>query len=207
MNAPLDGIKVIELASFVAAPAAGALLADMGADVVKVEVPAGEVYRYSMPKVFGMESDFPEAPAFQMDNRGKRSLALDLEKPEARAALGRLVEQADLFLTNMLPGRLERYGFAPEALLKSRPELVIGRLSGYGPDGPEANTPAFDYAAYWARTGLMDMMREPDSPPAFQRAGVGDHAASLALVSGLLAALRVRDRDGVGQVGTPMGRW
>ncbi len=200
MTAPLEGIKVVELASFVAAPAAGALLADMGAEVVKIEVPTGEVYRYSMPKVFGMDNDFPESPAFQMDNRGKRSVALDIEKAEARAALEKLVGRADVFLTNMLPHRLERHGFGAAELQQRYPELVIGRLSGYGPEGPEANTPAFDYAAYWARTGMMDMMREPDAPPAFQRAGLGDHAAALAMVSGILGALRVRDRDGVGQV-------
>jgi crotonobetainyl-CoA:carnitine CoA-transferase CaiB-like acyl-CoA transferase len=200
MSAPLEGVRVVELASFVAAPAAGALLADLGAEVVKVEVPNGEVYRYSMPKVFGMANDFPEAPPFQMDNRGKRSIALDIERPPARAALARLVERADVLLTNMLPRRLERYGFGPAALQARHPRLVIARLSGYGAEGPEADTPAFDYAAYWARTGFMDMMREPDAPPAFQRAGIGDHAAALALVSGVLAALRVRDRDGHGQV-------
>ncbi len=200
MGAPLEGIRVVELASFVAAPAAGALLADMGADVVKIEVPGGEVYRYSMPKVFGMASEFSEGPAFQMDNRGKRSLVLDIERPAARAALERLIDGADVFLTNMLPHRLERHGMDAAALQERCPRLVIGRLSGYGPDGEEAKTPAFDYTAYWARTGLMDMMREPDSPPAFQRAGVGDHAAALALVSGILGALRVRDRDGIGQV-------
>ncbi|MDX1648501.1 MAG: CoA transferase [Myxococcota bacterium] len=199
MTAPLEGVKVVEVASYVAAPAAGALLADLGAEVVKVEVPRGEVYRYSQPRYAGLRSDFPESPQFHMDNRGKRSLALDLGRPAAREALGRVIDGADVVLTNLLPRRAVRYGLDPESLRAGRPELVVAHLSGYGPEGPDAETPSFDYAAYWARTGFMDMLREPDSPPAWQRPGIGDHAAALALVSGILAALRVRDRTGRGQ--------
>jgi crotonobetainyl-CoA:carnitine CoA-transferase CaiB-like acyl-CoA transferase len=199
MTAPLAGIRVVELASFVAAPAAGALLADLGAEVVKVEVPDGELYRHSRPRLLGIKHDFPEAAHFQMDNRGKRSLALDLTQAPARAAVARLVDRADVFLTNMLGHRLERYGLDATTLRARRPELIVAALSGYGPEGPDATRPAFDYAAYWARTGFMDLMHEPDSPPAYQRPGIGDHAAALALVSGILAALRVRDQTGVGQ--------
>ncbi|MCG8588464.1 MAG: CoA transferase [Proteobacteria bacterium] len=199
MRAPLAGIRVVEIASYVAAPAAGALLADLGADVVKVEVAKGEVYRHSTPRVTGIRSEFPEAPHFQMDNRGKRSLTLDLTSADARAALRRVIARADVVLTNMLPQRLEKYGLDAARLRGERPELIFASLSGYGPEGPDAETPAFDYTAYWARTGLMHQLHEPDAPPAFQRPGLGDHAASLALVSGILAALRTRDRDGVGQ--------
>lgn len=199
MTAPLAGIRVVELASFVAAPAAGALLADLGAEVVKVEIPEGELYRHSRPKLLGIKSDFPEAAHFQMDNRGKRSLALDLTREPARAALAQLVDRADVFLTNMLGHRLARYGLDAATLRARRPELIVAALSGYGPEGPDAARPAFDYAAYWARTGFMDLMHEPDAPPAYQRPGIGDHAAALALVSGILAALRVRDQTGAGQ--------
>jgi crotonobetainyl-CoA:carnitine CoA-transferase CaiB-like acyl-CoA transferase len=199
VSAPLEGIRVVELASFVAAPAAGALLADLGADVVKVEVPRGELYRYATPGALGIASDFPEAPQFHMDNRGKRSLALDVTRPEARDALHRLIERADVVLTNMLPERLRRYGFDAASLRRRQPALVFASLTGYGDEGPDAGRPAFDYTAYWARTGFMDLMREPDAAPAFQRPGVGDHAASLSLVAGILAALRVRDRTGEGQ--------
>jgi crotonobetainyl-CoA:carnitine CoA-transferase CaiB-like acyl-CoA transferase len=200
MSAPLSGIRVVELASFVAAPAAGALLADLGAEVVKVEVPWGEIYRHSVPRHAGFDSDFPLAPHFQMDNRGKRSVALDLALPEAVAALHRLVDRADVLLTNMLPERLARLGLDPAALRARRPELIVARLSGYGPTGPAANAPAFDYSTYWARTGFMDMLHEPDAPPAFQRPGMGDHSASLALVVGVLSALRQRDAGAPGQV-------
>jgi crotonobetainyl-CoA:carnitine CoA-transferase CaiB-like acyl-CoA transferase len=201
MVAPLEGIRVVEIANFVAAPAAGALLADLGAEVIKVEVPQGEIYRYSRPKFLGApECEFPEGPAFHMDNRGKRSLALDMTRPAARAALQRVIDGADIVLTNMLPTRLRKYGFDAETLRARKPSLIFASMNGYGPLGEEASNPAFDYVAYWARTGFMDIMHDCDGAPAFQRPGIGDHAAGLALVSGILAALRVRDRTGEGQV-------
>ena len=200
MSAPLSGIRILELASFVAAPSAGALLADLGAEVVKVEIPAGEIYRHSRPRLQGIKHDFPEAPQFQMDNRGKQSLAIDIRKPAAQKAVRNLVDQADIFLTNMLPHRLERYGLDPEALRTARPELIVAILSGYGRTGPDAQRPSFDYTAYWARSGMMDQMRDAGAAPTFLRPGVGDHAAALSLVTGILAALRMRDQDGLGQV-------
>ncbi len=200
MPAPLDGIRVVEIASFVAAPACGALLADLGAEVIKVEVPWGEIYRHSRPSFAGYDSDFLGAPHFHMDNRGKHSLALDLALPQAVEALAKVIAGADVVLTNMLPERQEKYGLDGQTLLARHPELIIARLSGFGPDGPEANAPAFDYSTYWARTGLMDQLHEPDAPPPFQRPGMGDHSASLSLAVGILAALRTRDHDGKGQV-------
>jgi len=167
--------------------------------VIKVEIPEGEVYRHSIPRRLGYKSEFPEAPQFQMDNRGKRSLALDLNRPAARRALDRVLDGADVLLTNLLPQRLTRYALDAAALRRDRPALVVANLTGYGTEGAEADRPGFDYAAYWARTGLMDQMREPDAPPAFLRSGVGDHAAAMALTTGILAALRVRDRTGAGQ--------
>ena len=199
VTAPLEGIRVVEVASYVAAPAAGALLGDLGAEVIKVEIPGGEVYRHSLPRRLGYKSKFPEAPQFQMDNRGKRSLALDMNRPAARRALDRVVDRADVVLTNLLPSRLVRHALDAATLRRERPALIVANLTGYGSEGPEADRPGFDYAAYWARTGFMDQLREPDAPPAFLRGGVGDHAASLAICTGILAALRSRDRTGEGQ--------
>ena len=196
---PLSGIRVVEVASFVAAPAAGALLADLGADVIKIEVPQGEVYRLTRPRMLGYGESPDFAPHFHMDNRGKRSLALDLGQAEARDALARVIDGADVLLTNMLPERRAKFGLDDASLRARHPRLIVASLSGYGPEGDEANNPAFDYAAYWARTGLMHQMREPDSPPAWLRPGTGDHAASLALTTGILAALRTRDATGEGQ--------
>ncbi len=197
---PLDGIRVVEVAHFVAVPAAGTLLADLGAEVVKVEIPPrGEIYRRSRPRYGGYDSEFPENPAFHMDNRGKRSIALDLTRPEARDALLRIVDRADVFITNLLPRRRVRYGLDHESLLRRHPRLVVGAINGYGLGGEEADRPAFDYAAYWARTGMMDLMHDEGTPPSLQRPGVGDHAAASNLVCGILAALRLRDATGQGR--------
>jgi crotonobetainyl-CoA:carnitine CoA-transferase CaiB-like acyl-CoA transferase len=200
MVAPLEGIQVVEVATYLAAPSSGALLADLGAEVIKVEVPQGEIYRYSRPSMVGLDSDFPESPGFQMNNRGKRSLALDLNRAEARKALERVIGRADVLLTNLLPSQLKKYELDPESQRQRRPALIYATLTAYGLGGKEADTPSFDYGAYWARTGMMDLTREPESIPAFQRPGVGDHAAGLSLVCGILAALRVRDRTGRGQL-------
>jgi len=199
MGAALEGMRVIEAASFVAVPSAGAVLADLGAEVIKVEVPRGEIFRRSRLKYAGYASDFSEWPSFLMDNRGKRSLALDLTDAGARDALLRLVGTADVFLTNLLPGRRRKYGLDHETLLARFPRLVMGAINGYGMAGDEADRPAFDYAAYWARSGMMDMMRDVGAPPSLLRPGVGDHAAAMNLVCGILAALRLRDADGRGR--------
>jgi formyl-CoA transferase len=195
---PLRDLRVVEVASFVAVPAAGGMLADLGAEVVKVEVPRGEIYRLGRPALMGLDSDFPESPAFQMDNRAKRSVTLDLTRPTARDALVRLVGAADVMITNLLPDRRRKYGLDHESLLARFPRLVVGAISGYGLDGPSADEPAFDYTAFWARGGLMDQMRDAGVPPSMLRPGMGDHAAASNLVVGLLAALRERDRTGVG---------
>ena len=203
MSAPpaaLSGIRVVEVAHFVAAPAGGALLADLGAEVIKVEIPAGELYRHTRPSFFGVESDFEASPGFQMDNRGKRSLTLDLRREAARAALQRVIDTADVLLTNVLPARRPKYGLDAKTLLARKPELIYASLSGYGMGGEEASTPSFDYTAYWARTGMMDLMHDAGTPPGFLRPGVGDHAAAISLTAGILAALRARDRSGRGQI-------
>ena len=199
MAAPLAGIRVVEIASFVAAPSAGALLADLGAEVIKVEVPEGELYRHTRPRMNGFSADIDLSPAFEMDNRGKRSLALDLTRPEALEALQAVIDRADVVLTNLLPGRQRRFGLDAATLRARKPALVHATLNGYGTRGDEADRPAFDYTAYWARSGMMDIMRAPDATPAFLRPGVGDHAAGMSLVCGILAALRVRDQTGEGQ--------
>jgi crotonobetainyl-CoA:carnitine CoA-transferase CaiB-like acyl-CoA transferase len=119
--------------------------------------------------------------------------------PGALDALRQLIDHSDILLTNMRPHRLEKYGLDAASLRARSPKLIFAAMSGYGPNGPDATTPAFDYTAYWARSGFMDQMREPDAAPSFQRPGIGDHAAALSMVSGILAALRMRDTSGEGQ--------
>lgn len=200
MPAPLEGIKVVEISNYVAVPAAGTLLRDLGADVIKVEVPWGELYRFATPRRNGYESDFPISSLYEMDNRGKRSLTLDLALPQSVEALGKVIENVDIVITNTLLGRLSKYGLDPEDLLAKRPELIIARLSGFSIDGEQANDPGFDHSAFWALSGMMDQQRDPASPPAFFRPGVGDHCAGLAMVSGVLAALLTRKESGKGQI-------
>jgi crotonobetainyl-CoA:carnitine CoA-transferase CaiB-like acyl-CoA transferase len=201
MPGPLHGIRVVELATYVAVPSAATLLADFGADVIKVEVPQGEQMRYATPRRVGFSGvEFPESAHFQMDNRGKRSLTLDLTRHEARDALLRVIDGADVVLTNMLPGRLKRFGLDPASLRRTRPRLIVGTLSGYGNAGQEADRPAFDYAAFWSRTGFMDLMHDEGIAPSWQRGGIGDHSAGLALACGVMGALRTRDQTGEGQV-------
>ena len=200
MKAPLEGVRVVEIAHFVAVPAAGSLLADLGADVIKIEVPPrGEIYRRSRPAFAGFGCDFPEGPGFHLDNRGKRSLMLDLAHPEARKALLRVIDTADVVTTNLLPSRRVKYGLDHEALLARKPSLIVAGINGYGHGGDEVDRPAFDYAAYWARSGMMDLMRDEGVPPSMLRPGVGDHAAASNLVVAILAALRMRDATGEGR--------
>jgi crotonobetainyl-CoA:carnitine CoA-transferase CaiB-like acyl-CoA transferase len=200
MSLPLAGVRVVEIANYVAVPAAGALLADLGADVVKIETPPrGELYRRSRPRYAGYACDFDENPPFHMDNRGKRSLMLDLGRAEARDALLRLIDRAEIAITNLLPARRRKYGVDHETLLARVPRLIVGAINGYGGGGTEADRPAFDYAAYWARSGMMDVMHDEGVPPSLQRPAVGDHAAAVNLVCGILAAMRQRDVDGRGR--------
>ncbi len=200
MNLPLEGVRVIEIAHFVAVPAAGALLSDLGAEVIKVELPPrGEIYRLGRPIFSGYKTEFPEGPGFQLDNRGKRSIMLDLTNPDARSALLRVIDGADVVITNLLPGRRVKYGLDHETLLARKPSLVVGAINGLGLGGEEADRPAFDYTAYWARSGMMDLMRDEGVAPSMLRPGVGDHAAASNLVIAILAALRLRDATGQGR--------
>ncbi len=200
MKGPLDGIRVLEIANYIAVPAAASLLAELGADVVKVEVPWGEVYRHATPRRNGYECELPLGLCYEMDNRGKRSVALDLALPQSQAVLAKLIDRSDVVMTNVLPGRLAKFGLDAETLRAQRPELILARMGGFSADGPQADAPGFDQTAFFALSGLMDQQRDPDSPPAFPRGGAGDHPAALALVSGVLAALRMKDQTGEGQI-------
>jgi crotonobetainyl-CoA:carnitine CoA-transferase CaiB-like acyl-CoA transferase len=124
---------------------------------------------------------------------------LDLTNPDARSALLRVIDTADVVTTNLLPGRRVKYGLDHETLLARKPSLIVAGINGYGHGGEEVDRPAFDYAAYWARTGMMDLMRDEGVPPSMLRPGVGDHAAASNLVIAILAALRLRDATGQGR--------
>jgi crotonobetainyl-CoA:carnitine CoA-transferase CaiB-like acyl-CoA transferase len=198
MTGPCEGLKVVEVANWVAGPAACAIFRDMGAEVLKIEPPEGDALRAFKMRNLGYDTDLNTA--FELDNRGKRSLVLDLEKPGARAVVERLVREADVFLTNLTQPRREKYGLTFAALSAVNPRLVYTSLTGYGTHGPEHWRPGFDYAAFWARSGIMASLGEPPSAPPLCRGGQGDHTTALNLVLATLAALRLRDRTGAAQL-------
>jgi crotonobetainyl-CoA:carnitine CoA-transferase CaiB-like acyl-CoA transferase len=194
----LDGLKVVEYATYVAAPGAGGIMADWGADVIKVEPPGGDPIRMFFASV-GIEG-VAVNPVFELDNRGKRGIVLDTAQDTGREALLKLIDGADVFITNVRPGGLKRAGLDHETLLTRNPRIVYATLTGYGIDGPDADRPGMDSAAFWARSGLAALFRPKGGEPVQLRTAFGDHVASMAIVSGVLAALYERQRTGKGRL-------
>ncbi len=196
MNHLFSGLRVIDCASFIAAPAAATVLSDFGADVIKVEPPAGDAYRQtaSAPGQPATEHNFP----WIVDARNKRSIAVDLASEDGREVLRRLVAGADVFITNYPVRVREKLGFDYATLKSLNPRLIYAAFSGYGDNGPEAEKPGFDTTAWWARSGMMDAVRVAGAPPARSTGGMGDHPSSLAVLSGILMALYRREKTGEG---------
>lgn len=193
----LKGLKVVDFTAYIAGPGAACILGDWGADVIKVERPGGD----SMRHIFeDLTTDLGSNPTFDLDNRGKRGVVLDISKPEGREALARLAAQADVFLTNVRPASLKRAGLDDETLRKANPRLVYGVITGYGLEGPEAHKPGFDVTAFWARAGVANMTAPKGMDPFMLRSGFGDHITSLATVAALLAALYEREQTGRGRL-------
>jgi formyl-CoA transferase len=193
-----DGLKVLDCASFIAAPAAATVLSDFGADVIKIEPPgSGDPYR-NLPNLPG----YPVSEhnyAWMLEARNKKSLALDLAKPEAQAVLHRLVAEADVFITNFPPSVRDKLGLTYATLAPLNPRLIYASFTGYGEKGEEANKPGFDSNAYWARSGLMDLVRaDLNTTPARSVAGMGDHPCAMAFYGAIVTALYKRERTGKG---------
>ena len=166
---PLDGVKIVEVAAWVAAPSGVAILADLGADVVKIEPLGGDQSKGMLRQAKQAGSIRVDHP-FQADNRGKRSLALDLGAPEAGDILAKLLADADVLVTNLLPRRQKRFGLSPEQAFEHKTNLVHATLTGYGLTGPEAERPGYDVTAFFGRSGLYDSQIESDEgPPQAQR--------------------------------------
>ena len=197
MSGALDGVRVVELGVWVAGPGTAGLLADWGADVIKIEPFAGDPARGFGPMLGGSVED---NPVFELDNRGKRSIVLDLSRPEGLDVARRLIARADVFATNIRASALERLGLGPESLTGEFERLIYAIVSGYGLDGADADRAAYDVAAYWARAGIADSLRTPDGPLPFQRAGMGDHTVAMTGAAMISAALFERERTGRGQV-------
>ena len=190
----LRGIKVVEMATWIFAPMAACVLGELGADVIKVEPHDGDPMRGLVPRVRG-DVDW----IWELANRNKRGVALDVRSAEGRAALGRLLAEADIFIVNLRRSALERLGIDYESLRESHPRLIYAHATGYGVEGPDIDRPAFDELAYWARGGFMSVLGPPDSEPVRLVGAMGDLPSAMNIAAAIFAALYQRERTGEGQ--------
>jgi crotonobetainyl-CoA:carnitine CoA-transferase CaiB-like acyl-CoA transferase len=190
---PLAGVRVVDLGACVAGPAVAAILADWGADVVKVEPVHGDPFRFAAAVGPGGIN-----PAFELDNRGKRSIAVDATTPEGREVIDRLLGVADAFVTNLRLSTLDAWSLHPGDLVGRFPRLVVATLTGLGDDGPDCDRPSYDIGGFWARSGLA-AAHTVNGEPALLRGAVGDHFAAMALAGGICAALLEQRTTGRGQ--------
>jgi crotonobetainyl-CoA:carnitine CoA-transferase CaiB-like acyl-CoA transferase len=190
------GLKVVDLASFIAGPGAAVILSDFGANVIKVEPPTGDPWRqgYRIPPQPSATDNY----AWHLNNRNKRGIALDLKSPGARAILERLVKWADVLIVNTPHPARKRLGLEYEDVVQWNPRLIYADLTGYGEKGPDADLPGFDITAYWARSGLLSLTRDAGAPPTLPVAGSGDHATAVGLFSAIVMGLYRRERTGKG---------
>ncbi len=198
-DAIFSDLRVIDCASFIAAPAAATVLSDFGADVVKIESPAGDAYRNlgALPGLPTSEHDY----AWMLTARNKRSLALDLRSAEGRGVLGDLVRAADVFITNYPQPVRRRLAITPDDLMPLNQRLIYAAFSAYGETGEEAEKSGFDSTAWWARSGLMDLVRaDHTAAPARSAPGMGDHPSAMGLYGAIVTALYRRERTGLGAV-------
>jgi crotonobetainyl-CoA:carnitine CoA-transferase CaiB-like acyl-CoA transferase len=179
---------------WVAGPSCAAILADWGADVIKIEPPEGDPFR-GLGAAFGAVMN----PPFELDNRGKRSIALNLQVEDARYIAGDLIDRADVFVSNMRPKALERLGMSYEQLADTNPRLIYCNVTGYGPDTPEANRASYDVGAFWARAGVVAGLMPEGAGPPLQRGGMGDHMTGANAAGAISAALYSREKSGRGQ--------
>lgn len=192
----LEGLKVVEMATWVAAPGCAGIMADWGAEVVKVESPMGDAIRAFYPDT----AESPGNPIFSNENRGKQGVALDITKPAGREALLALLAGADIFVTNVRPSSLKKLGLDYHSLKAATPRLIYAAVTGYGLVGPDADLAAFDITAFWTRSGVARAMIPPDQEPFPSRPGFGDHTTALATLTGILAALHERHATGRGRL-------
>ena len=196
----LQGIKVIEYATYFAAPGAGGILSDWGAEVIKIEPPGGDPVRNNFPTRGSGREHLSDNPAFDADNRGKKSIVVDARSPAGQEVIRRLADTADVFLTNVRPGGIERSGLSYEQLSARNPKLVYCALTGYGLEGPDANAPGFDIASFWSRSGLARLTAPKGAELFPVRTAAGDHTTSIAAVAAINAALIQALKTGKGQL-------
>jgi len=190
------GLKVVDLASFIAGPSAAVILSDFGADVIKVEPPAGDLWRraHKIPPQPQANDAYP----WHLANRNKRGMALDLKSPSAPQVLERLVKWTDVLIVNTPHPARKRLNLEYDDVVRWNPRLIYADLTGFGEKGPDANLPGFDITSYWARSGLLSMTRDLGAPPTWPVAGSGDNATAVGLYSAIVTALYRRERTGKG---------
>ncbi|NLV50558.1 MAG: CoA transferase [Clostridiales bacterium] len=197
-NRTLEGIKVVEMSTFIAVPTCARFFADNGAEVVKVEAAGGDPIRWNGTSE-GRPDDPYENTTFDLENANKRCIVLDLKNPEGKAVLFKLLENADVFLTNWRPQALAKNNLTYEQLHERFPKLVYGSLTGYGEKGPDKDLPGFDFTAFFARGGFLGSLYQKDTWPMNLIPGLGDHQAGMFLASGVMAALFNAQRTGCGE--------
>jgi len=195
----LDGVKVVELATFIAAPAASRFLADLGADVIKIEAPRGDQLRYTAHSE-GRPLNQRENTTFDLENANKRGIALNLRDDKAKEVLFKLLDKSDIFITNWRPDALKRAGLDYDVLHERYPALVYASVTGYGDDGPDKDLPGFDFTAYFARGGYLGTLYPQGSEPMMVVPGLGDHNVGMNLAAGILAALYSAKQTGQGEM-------
>jgi len=191
-----SGVKVVDLASFIAGPGAAVILSDFGADVIKVEPPMGELWR--MANRFPPQPLAKDAYQWHLNNRNKRGLALDLKSPNAGKVLERLVKWADVLIVNTPHRARKKLKLEYGDVEQWNPRLIYADLTGYGEKGPDADLPGFDVTAYWSRTGLLSLTRDAGAPPTLPFAGTGDSPTAVGLFSAIVTGLYRRERTGKG---------
>ena len=191
MTPTLQGLRVIDAASFLAGPCAATIMSDYGADVIKIEPLTGDGHRR-------LSGTYPVDYTWQLTSRNKRSLALDFTRGPGRGVLLQLIESADVVLFNLRADQLQRYDLSYETLRRRNPRLIYAQISGYGLEGDESARRAFDITGWFARTGILDVMHDKDVAPAPPAGGVGDHATAMTLFGAIMLALYRREQTGEG---------
>lgn len=194
---PLKGIKVVDLSMYIAAPMAGRVLAEWGAEVIKVEPPSGDLWRYNGP-LGNMPLDDDFNPIYQIGNQCKKHLALDLKKPKGKEVLMRLLADADVFITNFRTEALKKMGLSYEEISDQFPKLIYAHITGYGDKGPDKDKPGYDLIAFWTRSGLLADLGQAGTPPLNGPSALGDAPSSTFFACGILGALVRQQRTGIG---------
>lgn len=191
-----EGLKVIDCASYIAAPAAATVMSDFGAEVIKIEPLTGDPYRTPAQPPVGAKA--PVNPNWLVDSRNKKSLSINLASAEGLAILYKLAKDADVFITNFPPKVRKKLKLTYDDISALNPKLIYASFTGYGESGPEANKPGFDATVWWARSGMMDLVRAGDAPPVRSPPGMGDHPSAMGFYSAIVTALYKREKTGKG---------